>query len=146
MTNLRESCSGECHQHQGEDLSFTSTSAYIQCLNPSHAPKYLTHHHHALMKALSGKVPQKVEEVLSPVRTSVKMGKQPSPCLVPLCFLSGVPGAILDIIPWMADQDSLEASQGPVEPRSPSYFFLHKVNFHIPHKAGQGMAWKPKSY
>lgn len=46
--------------------------------------------------------------------------------LVPFCCLTGVPGAILDLTPCTADQDSVAQC-------SPPHIFLHKVVFHMPH-------------
>ena len=51
---------------------------------------------------------------------------------VPFCSLTGVPGAILDLMLCTADQDA-EESQEPVVPRSPSHSFLYKADLHIPH-------------
>lgn len=51
---------------------------------------------------------------------------------VPLCYLTGVPGAISDqCLAWQIR--TLGELQQPVAPPSASSFFLHKVAFHVPH-------------
>lgn len=72
------------------------------------------------------------ERELLPVRASAKIGEVATALSwIPFCYLTSVPGASLDLMPSEA---VFEESQEPVASRSPSYFFfLHKVDFHIPH-------------
>ena len=72
----------------------------------------------------------------SPVRTSVKMGEAAlALASVPVCCLTGVPGAILDLLPCTAHQNFSSCCRSLCALLSIP-LFLPKVGFHISHMIG----------
>lgn len=66
------------------------------------------------------------------MRASAKLGEVATALSwIPFCYLTSVLGANLDLMPCEA---VFEESQEPVVSHSLSHvFFLHKVDFHVPH-------------
>ena len=68
------------------------------------------------------------------MRTSVKMVEAAIALVsVPFCCPTSLLRAILDLMLYVADQDS-EELQETVASHSPSHFFLHRVDLHTPHR------------
>ena len=86
-----------------------------------------THCHHVPIKTLPDEVTQKeLDRVWRSIITCEDLG------LVPFCCLPDDLGAILDQMP--VDKDFLRTRRSLWHLiHSPSHFFLHSIDFHIPH-------------